>query len=58
MHSEERQPRTHQIATLIALLFGIGLVIAAEIGVRSLLDLRAPELVVELAQFREKTYAR
>ena len=65
MHSEERQPRTHQIATLIALLFGISLVVAAEIGVRSLLDLRAPELVVELAQFREKnlrsinpTYAR
>lgn len=65
MHTKKNRVETSKIATGVALLLGLGLVGIFEIGIRYISDLRAPQLVVELAQFEEKslhsinpTYAR
>ena len=65
MHTKKNRVEASKIATGVALLLGLGLVGIFEIGIRYISDLRAPQLVVELAQFEEKslhsinpTYAR
>ena len=65
MHTKKNRVETSKIATGVALLLGLGLVGIFETGIRYISDLRAPQLVVELAQFEEKslhsinpTYAR
>ena len=65
MHTKKNRVEASKIATGVALLLGLGLVGVFEIGIRYFLDLRAPRLIVELAQFEEKslrsinpTYAR
>ena len=65
MHTKKKLVEASKIATGVALLLGLGLVGIFEIGIRYISDLRAPQLIVELAQFEEKslhsvnpTYAR
>lgn len=65
MYTKKNRVEASKIATGVALLLGLGLVGIFEIGIRYISDLRAPQLVVKLAQFEEKslhsinpTYAR